>query len=301
MTVRVRASAMAGTAAILCSLVACSETDAAAEADAATSDASSTADGLGADAASDSVAGRADDTAANDGAATQDGADGTDADAAGDGATTDDGATKYDAAGGGAGGSGGSDASADADAPCEPSAAKPEVCNGEDDDCDGQTDEGAQLCDDGNVCTTDESCAQTGATWGCVSTPVDGPCDDNDICTGGEACSGGVCSGGFVSACNDMNECTTDSCDSSGSGCTHEPIPGCGLPCTMGTGECPKPNYCDALVPLTCSGAGRCTLKPDTCTGEVKPVCGCDNQTYSNACLAGQASVPVQSVGACPK
>ena len=255
--------------------------------------------------------GVADDVDAADGDVGADSATKAD-DALTDGAATDDAVVDDvvadDAGTTGTGGTGGTGDSTNGDdagdattPPCDPSAGKTEICNGVDDDCDGQTDEGAQICDDGNVCTIDEACAPSGGGWACVGTPVDGPCDDNNICTGGEACSGGVCTGGFVSACNDMNECTTDSCDSSGAGCTHEPISGCGLPCTMGKGDCPKPNFCDSQVPLTCSGAGRCTLKPDTCTGEVKPVCGCDNTTYSNACLAAQAGVPVQSTGACPK
>ena len=51
--------------------------------------------------------------------------------------------------------------------------------------------------------------------------------------------------------------------------------------------------------------------KDSTCIGEVKkdcictmqydPVCGCDNKTYSNACVAGCAGVKVTTKGPCPE
>jgi hypothetical protein len=37
------------------------------------------------------------------------------------------------------------------------------------------------------------------------------------------------------------------------------------------------------------------------CTMQFEPVCGCNNQTYSNACLAENAGVTAYTKGACPK
>jgi hypothetical protein len=44
---------------------------------------------------------------------------------------------------------------------------------------------------------------------------------------------------------------------------------------------------------------GVCTKKPQICTQDVVPVCGCNGKTYSNACMADKAGVRVAATGAC--
>lgn len=47
--------------------------------------------------------------------------------------------------------------------------------------------------------------------------------------------------------------------------------------------------------------AGKCRTKPEICTMDYNPVCGCDDRTYSNACAAAAAGVSVASTGECPQ
>lgn len=68
---------------------------------------------------------------------------------------------------------------------------------------------GSGSCDDGNPCTSD-SCAAPG---GCVHLPRAGACDDGNACTAGDRCIEGRCIGGTTVDCDDGNQCTRDSCD----------------------------------------------------------------------------------------
>lgn len=82
-------------------------------------------------------------------------------------------------------------------------------------------------------CVAQDSCHDAGTcepTTGLCSNPTKpegSACDDGDMCTTEDTCNGAGCAGGAALSCDDGDDCTTDSCVST-AGCLHTPIPGCG-------------------------------------------------------------------------
>ena len=168
---------------------------------------------------------------------------------------------------------------------CAAPALDVEVCDGKDNDCDGQTDEGT--CDSGGACNVGLCDPQAG----CQYTKLNNvPCDaDKNACTDNDQCKLGVCLPGPGKICDDGNPCTSDSCDPA-SGCTKAADDG--KLCDADGNACTAADHC---VGSTCT-AGKDVVCDNT---NVCSKVSCD--TLSGKCVgkAVQDGVPCDDATVC--
>ena len=165
---------------------------------------------------------------------------------------------------------------------CDAAEPTAETCNGLDDDCNGDVDEGdvvegIGVCDDGNECTADQCLGADGCENLSLS---EGECKDGDPCTVADHCEEGACVGNQV-ICDDGNPCTDDECDSTGGCLFVDNDTDCddGDPCTVddqcGAGVC-----AGDTVPCECQADEDCAQLEDgdLCNGTL--FCDLDQWPY---------------------
>lgn len=127
--------------------------------------------------------------------------------------------------------------------------------------------------------------------------------------TGGDDTDGSTCEvdgqtyeeGASFPASDGCNTCTC--LGGGGVVCTQIACPG-ETPCGGWRGDtCNEDEYCAYEPGQHCGAADAtsvCRPRPTGCDFSYVPVCGCDGQTYGNACAANAAGHGVKSDGECP-
>ena len=170
-------------------------------------------------------------------------------------------------------------------AKCDAEVPGEDVCDGLDNDCDGETDE--DTCDDDNPCTEDV-CDGAG---GCGYSPLDNlECTDGNLCTTGDHCDNGVCVGNPI-VCDDGNQCTDDYCDETGK-CVADPnheLCDDGNPCTLGD-VCDQAACIGTPISCDCQQDADCVAldDDDLCNG----ILYCDKTGLPYKCKVDPVTVP---------
>ncbi|MBA2542143.1 MAG: hypothetical protein H0V17_21055 [Deltaproteobacteria bacterium] len=141
-------------------------------------------------------------------------------------------------------------------------------------------------CADGQFCNyaPEEICGAADGMGTCTPTPE-------------------FCTEQFDPVCGCDDQTYGNACEANAAGVSVISQGACEVACGARAGDtCSADQYCKFELNAICGhadGQGACAPRPEICTQQFEPVCGCDSQTYSNECMAGAAGVGVLHLGAC--
>ncbi|HKP55359.1 MAG TPA: Kazal-type serine protease inhibitor domain-containing protein [Polyangiales bacterium] len=146
---------------------------------------------------------------------------------------------------------------------------------------------GQEACPEGQFCDFPEASS-------CGDTDRPGECRDMPQ----------VCTFIYAPVCGCDGKTYANACTAAAAGASVRSQGECESACGGLQGlQCAEDEYCNYAPEAICGRAdatGTCAPKPQACTREYLPVCGCDGQTYGNACTAAAAGVSVETEGECP-